>query len=307
MSMKLTLAGAASALLVLSAWGSPFSEAQAKIKEKYPEEYEKIQAIAATDMAEAQKKLAELARKGNIRLPRESGWGQRSRFSGPRGGERGERGERGGRGGMDFRGGRAGGMGGAMGMMRRFNPLRRFVAESQIKSKFAAEYAQAEKELLAAADKIDELAKKAKVTLPVSSELQMRRLRAKAPEDFAKLEEQSESDPRAVFGGLRELAEKNGVTLSENPGQPREGRGFRGGERGGERGERGERGGDRPPRAPGRENPAQTIRKLRQKYPEEMKAIMALREEDPKEFSRRLQELNRRYAAESGQEKSEKK
>ena len=297
MSMKLSLAGAASALLVLSVWGSPFSEAQARIKEKYPEEFEKIQTLAATDMAEAQKKLAELARKGNIRLPRETGWGQRSRFSGPRG----ERGERGGRGGMDFRGGRPGGMGGGLGMMRRFSPLRRFVAESQIKSKFAAEYAQAEKELLAAADKIDELAKKAKVTLPVSSELQMRRLRAKAPEEFAKLEEQSESDPRAVFGGLRELAEKNGVALSDNPGQPREGRGFRGGERGGERGA------DRPTPAPGRENPAQTIRKLRRKYPEEMKAIMALREEDPGEFSRRLQELNRRYAAESGREKSEKK
>ena len=292
MSMKLPLAGAASALLVLSAWGSPFSEAQAKIKEKYPEEYEKIQSLAATDMAEAQKKLAELARKGNIRLPRENGRGQRPRFSGPRGSEHGERG---GRGGMDFRNGRPGGMG--MGMMRRFNPLRRFVAESQIKSKFSAEYAQAEKELLAAADKIDELAKKAKVTLPVSSELQMRRLRAKVPGEFAKLEEQSESDPRVVFGGLRELAEKNGVALNDNSGQPREGRGFRGGERGA----------DRPPRASGRENPAQTIRKLRQKYPGEMEAIMALREEDPKEFSRRLQELNRRYAAESEAGKTEKK
>ena len=45
MSMKLSLAGAVSALLVLSVSGSPFSEAQAKIKEKYPEEYEKRERI----------------------------------------------------------------------------------------------------------------------------------------------------------------------------------------------------------------------------------------------------------------------
>ena len=287
MMKRLSMAGAVAALLVVSASGSPYSEAQAKIREKFPEEYAKIQTLAATDLGEAQKKMAELARKGNIALPRESG---RSRFGGREGGERGFRGGRDVREGGErgFRGGREGGrrgMGG-MGMMRRFNPFRRFVAESQIRSKFPAEYAAADKELLAAVEKIDELAKKAKVTLPVSTELRMRQLRAKAPEDFAKLEEQSESDPRSVFGGLRELAEKNGVTLYENSGN--------GPGRGGEA---------RPERPSGRENPAQMVRKLRRKYPEEMKEIEALRNEEPREFARRLQELNRRYARENGGEK----
>ncbi|MBQ9502702.1 MAG: hypothetical protein IJU70_11140 [Lentisphaeria bacterium] len=270
MMKKVSMAGAVAALLVVSASGSPYSEAQAKIRERFPEEYAGIQKLAATDLGEAQKKMAELARKGNIALPRESG---RSRFGGRDGRDGGRRG--------------MGGMGG-MGMMRRFNPLRRFVAESQIRSKFPAEYAAADKELLAAAEKIDELAKKAKVTLPVSTELRMRQLRARAPEDFARLEEQSESDPRAVFGGLRELAEKNGVTLYENAGNgPGPGRG----------------GEVRAGRPSGRENPMQMVRKLRRKYPEEMKEIEALRSEDPKEFSRRLQELNRRYTQENGGEK----
>ena len=284
MMKKVSMAGAVAALLVISASGSPYSDAQARIKEKFPEEYAKIQTLAATDLGEAQKKMAELARKGNIALPRESG---RSRFGGREGREGGFRGGReGGRRGM-------GGMGG-MGMMRRFNPLRRFVAESQIKSKFPAEYAAADKELLAAAEKIDELAKKAKVTLPVSTELRMRQLRAKAPEDFAKLEEQSESDPRSVFGSLRDLAEKNGVTLYENTGNGA------GPGRGGRDGRDGEA---RPARPSGRENPAQMMRKLRRKYPEEMKEIEALRSENPQEFTRRLQELNRRSAQENGGEK----
>jgi len=306
MMKKVSMAGAVAALLVVSASGSPYSEAQAKIKEKFPEEYAKIQTLAATDLGEAQKKMAELARKGNISLPRESGrsrfGGREGREGGFRGGREGREGEsRGGREGREggsrggreggFRGGRGmGGMGG-MGMMRRFNPLRRFVAESQIKSKFPAEYAAADKELLAAAEKIDELAKKAKVTLPVSTELRMRQLRAKAPEDFAKLEEQSESDPRSVFGGLRELAEKNGVTLYENAGNGA------GPGRGGREGEA------RRERPQGRENAGQMIRRLRRKYPEEMKEIEALRSENPKEFSRRLQELNRRYAQENAGEK----
>jgi len=305
MMKKVSMAVAAAALLVVSASGSPYSEAQAKIKEKFPEEYAKILTLAATDLGEAQRKMAELARKGNIQLPRDGG---RSRFGGREGRDGREGGFRGGREGRDgreggFRGGREGrdgreggfrggrGMGSGMGMMRRFNPLRRFVAESQIKSKFPAEYAAADKELLAAAEKIDELAKKAKVTLPVSTELRMRQLRAKAPEDFAKLEEQSESDPRSVFGGLRDLAEKNGVTLYENAGNgPGPGRGGREGE-------------VRRERPQGRENAGQMIRRLRRKYPEEMKEIEALRSENPKEFSRRLQELNRRYTQENGGEK----
>ena len=45
------------------------------------------------------------------------------------------------------------------------------------------------------------------------------------------------------------------------------------------------------------------MRDLRKAYPEEMKKIMALREENPGLFARKLKELNRRY----NQEKAEKK
>ncbi len=108
MMKKVSMAGAVAALLVVSASGSPYSEAQARIKEKFPEEYAKIQTLAATDLGEAQKKMAELARKGNISLPRESG---RSRFGGREGGSRGGReGREGGsRGGREGREGREGG------------------------------------------------------------------------------------------------------------------------------------------------------------------------------------------------------
>ena len=277
------------------AGASEFSDAQAKVKEKYPKEFAEIQTLAATDMAAAQKKLYELAEKGKISLPRESS--SRSRdFSGRERGQFGgqgrggfggrERGQFGGqgRGGFGGRGGRGGGM--MMGMGQ-FNLLRRYIAESQIRNKFAEEYAAADKEFLAAIEKIETLAQKAKVTLPLSTEIQIRKLRAKAPEEFAKLEELSSSDPREVFGKLRVLSETHKIPLWEAR-------------------ENSPRGGNRAPEAPQtsvRENPQQIMRKLQKRYPKEMKKLMALREEDPREFARKLQELNRRYQKENSSRK----
>lgn len=261
-------------ILAAGLCASEYSDAQAKVKEKYPKEFAEVQRLAATDLEAAQKKLQELARRGNIRLPRENRQ-SRSNMRGRQGGFNREGwGGRGGRGGM-------GGMGG-MGMMRmgQFNMLRRYIAESQIKAKFAEEYAAADKALLAAVGKIEELAKKAKVTLPVSVEMQIRKLRAAAPAEFAQLEELSNSDPRAVMGKLRELAEKHGIELWENRNRGQQ---------------------ERRPATPApstRENPRQVIRRLQKKYPQEMEEIMALRERNPKEFSRRLQELNRRSRSE---------
>lgn len=262
--LKRLIAAGTLSLVSAGLFASEFSEAQAKVKEKYPKEFAEVQKLAATDLAAAQKKLQELARKGSIRLPRES----RS-FS---------RNMRNRQGGMNFRSRNGRGMGG-MGMMRmgQFNLLRRYIAESQIKAKFADEYAAADKAFLAAVGKIEELAKKAKVTLPLSIEIQIRKLRAKAPEDFARLEEKSASDPRAVMGELHQLAEKHGIELWENRS----------------RGDN-DRNAPPPPPAPSRENPRQVMRRLQRKYPAEMKEIMALREDNPKEFARRLQELNHR-------------
>lgn len=271
MLKKIMLSGSLAALFAGSLIASEFSKAQAQVKARYPKEFAQIQTLAATDMAAAQKKLFELAGKANIRLPDSSS--QTGRF------------QRGGRN-MDFRGGRQGrfgrqGRGGmGMGMMRmgQFNLLKRFVAESQIRSKFASEYAAADKQLLEAVTKIEELAKKAKVTLPLSTELQIRKLRAKAPKEFAALEEQSTSDPRRIFGSLRTLADQHKIPLFEQNGNSR----------GQMRTPAG------PPPGTKRENPNALLRRLRKKYPQEMKEIMALRDSDPRAFARKIRELDAR-------------
>ena len=272
MLKRLIFTAAFSLLTVTALDAETFAESQAKVKEKYPAEFAEIQKLAASDMSAAQKKLHELARKGNISLPREgrSNFRNFPRLSGDRRG----------------RGGRPG-MGPGFGARRmgQFNLLRRFIAESQIKSKFAAEYAAADREFLAAVEKIEALAKQAKVTLPLSTEIQIRKLRAKAPAEFAALEEQSASDPGRAFAGLRELAEKHKIEIWE----------MRGNSRG--QGNSGER--PAPPPAASRENPRQIIRRLQKKYPQEMKRIMKLREEDPRAFSSELQKLNRRDQAET--------
>ena len=276
---KQIAAGSFALLVSVTAGASEFSDAQAKVKAKYPKEFAEIQTLAASDMAAAQKKLLELARKGNISMP--AGSSERSRWSG-RGGRQG---------GMNSRGGR-GGMGMGMGMMRfgQFNLLKRYTAESQIKSKFAAEYAAADRQLLEAVNKIEELARKAKVTLPLSTELQIRKLRAKAPEEFARLEENASKDPRSTFGALRELSEKHQIPLYEvRQGGRRDGR---------------TEGAVPPPPAPRRESPNALLRRLRRQYPAEMKEIMALRESDPKEFARKIRELDRKSQAASGKKQN---
>jgi hypothetical protein len=257
-------------LTAASLCASEFSEAQAKVKSKYPKEFAEIQKLAETDMDAARKKLYELANKGKIKLPgtAESGRGGRSygRRSGQFGGRGGQFGGRGQFGGM---------------RMGQFSLLRRYTAEKQIAQKFPAEYAAADKEFLAAVAKIEALAAKAKVTLPISMELQIRKLRAKAPEEFEQLEELAQSDPRAVFGKLRELSEKHNIPLWETR-------------------ERSNQEHQRPATPPPtRKSPQQIMRELSRKYPEEMKKIMALREENPREFAKKIQELHQRSSREN--------
>jgi hypothetical protein len=187
-----------------------------------------------------------------------------------------------GRGGMNGRFGR-GGMGGR-GMQ--FNMLQRYLAEKQIAGKFPAEYAAADKEFLTAVAKLESLAARAKVTLPLSLEIQLRKLRAKSPGEFAKLEELSQTDPRSVFSKIRELSEKHQIPLWESRDR-RQGNSVR-----------------PPAPAPAaRKNPQQIMRVLRKVYPEEMKKIMALREENPRLFAQKLQELNNRYNKEKAEQK----
>lgn len=252
-----------------------YSEAQAKVKEKYPKEFAEIQQLAATDMAAALKKLQELAAKGSISLPRESSNSGRGGYSGySRQFNRGQSGR------GQFGRNRMGGRG------MQFNMLQRYIAEKQIAGKFPAEYAAADKEFLTAVAKLESLAARAKVTLPLSLEIQLRKLRAKSPGEFAKLEELSQTDPRSVFSKIRELSEKHQIPLWESRDRRQENS-------------------VRPPApAPAaRKNPQQIMRVLRKVYPEEMKKIMALREENPRLFARKLQELNNRYNKEKAEQK----
>ena len=155
------------------------------------------------------------------------------------------------------------------------NPLKRFEAEDQIKSKFAAEYAAAEKELLAAIEKIEALAAKAKVTLPVSTENQIRKLRAKDPAAFAKIRENAGSNYFQSMSELAKLAQTHQIDL----GIPQR---------------IGRRSVPAARPAPHRERPQDLMRRLNKQYPEEMKKILPLRESNPQEFRRQIMDLERR-------------
>lgn len=176
------------------------------------------------------------------------------------------------------RGGRMGrgdrGFGAGMGMMR-MNPLARFKAEEEIRQKFPKELEEALKQLTEAEQKIAELAKKAKVSLPESHEGKLRQLQAKQPVEFGKLV--AEEDFRKQFTGLRELAQANGIEFGGMNGPRRGGR-----PEAGREGMRGE-----SSRRSGRVN----MNKLRRDYPEEMKKLEELRKTDPEAFRKGLREL----------------
>ena len=101
------LTGIITILVAAGLCAGEFSEAQAKVKAKFPEEFEEILKLAETDFDAARKKLNELARKANVKLPGGTDYG---RSDSSRGGQFGGRGSQfGGRGGQfGGRGGRSG-------------------------------------------------------------------------------------------------------------------------------------------------------------------------------------------------------
>lgn len=198
--------------------------------------------------------LAVSAAEDDPRPPRRGGRMDR------RPGERGERGERGGR-----------NMGAAM--------FGRWIAEAKMAAAFPEKFA----ELEAAREKYEKdfaaLAAQAKVELPPRRDDAMRQLRKKAPKEFNAIVLEMEDSPREAMGKLRDLAQKHDIKLFNAPGG-RDGRGRFG--RGGPGGEG---------MVPSRRINAPDLGKLRRKYPEEMKAYDALREEDPKAAREKLREI----------------
>ena len=193
-------------------------------------------------------------------------WGQGGR--GGMGGMRGQgrwRGQGGqgrwrGQGGPGMRGGM--GFGGMM-----FN---RISKESEIQQKFPEEYAKAAKQLIEAESKLQELAQKAKVELPVDNNYVFRQLKAKAPAEFAEIENKlkQRETMREGFEKLRALAEKHKLKLSF---------GFGFGMRPGMRGPEAQQPGDRPRM---RRNDVAKINAVRERYPAEWKKVLELRQQN---------------------------
>ena len=165
------------------------------------------------------------------------------RWGGQRGGNRGGQrwgGQRGGQRGLGF--------GGMM--------LNRIGKEAEIQQKFPKEYAEIAKQLIDAENKLQELAKKAKVELPVDNNSVLRQLKMKAPREFAEIENmmKSRETMRSGFEKLRALAEKHNLKLAFGMGGMR--RNFR------------PEGNDAPAM---RKNPVAAMRMVREKFPEEWK------------------------------------
>jgi len=204
-------------------------------------------------------------------------------FGGGRGGF-GQRGEGfgGGRGGFGPRGG-FGGRGGFA------NP--RAEAEKQIKEKFPKEFAAIEKAKEQAEEQLQALAKKADVKLPMTQEAMMKKMaavREKYKAEFEEINKLWQEDPQAARERTAEIYKREGI---EMPGM---GMNFRRPDNNNQA--------NRP--QPRRGNAGQDMRKkmeqMRKAYPEEMKKIQALRQEDPQKFREEMKKLADRYDREHG-------
>ena len=192
------------------------------------------------------------------------------RWGGPGGGMRG--GQRWGGPGGGMRGGM--GFGGMM--------LGRISRESEIEKKFPKEYAEVAKQLIDAENKLQELAKKAKVELPSDNNNVYRQLKIKAPAEFAEIEKKlnARETMRDGFTQLRALAEKHQLKLTFGFGM--------GQRRGGEM--------RQPENRPQmRRNDAAKVRAIREKFPKDWEKYRDLRREGKnREAEELVRELMRR-------------
>ncbi len=252
---------------------SDFAKVQAELKQRAPEEYAKIEKLAATDLNAALREFREAARKHDLKLPRPAGGRYRR---GPENGDRQMRGGFPGRGDRQMRGG---------------GPLEALTADAKLREKFPVEFAAVVRELLAAEDKLNNLAERGGVKYPPNFISQLRRLHDKAPKKFAAIEAKIAADPREGMRELFELAREQGIELV----MPMM-RGRRGG-RGNPDGHGGDFADEKP--AP-RKLSTPPLRKLREKFPEEMRRYESLRQEDPAAATRLLRELAERLEREKG-------
>ncbi len=249
---------------------------QAQLKKEFPKQYAEIETLQKTNIFAALEKLRALAKTADIQTP--------SPFSGrgPESGWRGGR-ERGGRdgfgGGRDLRGGNRGNS--------------RNAVEAKLKTDFASEYAEITKLRIEAQNKLEALARKAKVTLPedwnsYQLKLEALRLSGKYKAEFEKIDAlMKKGEIRAALSETSQIAKKEGIEPPAfGPRAGWDGRGAPGGEMPGE------------PARGGRDNPLQKLREVRRKYPEEVKKLEAIRRDDPRAYRDGIRKLIEKYDAE---------
>ena len=165
-----------------------------------------------------------------------------------------------------------------MGMMEN---RERAEAEAKIKAKFPKEYAAIEKNREQAEEQLQALAKKAEVKLPLTMEARMKKMaaiREKYKAEFEEIAKLRESDPQAARERTAEIYKREGLDMPMMPDFRRPGSEGR-----------------NPPPQPRRGNPMQKFEAIRKAYPEEMKKIAPLRQEDPQKFRAELRKLAERY------------
>ena len=249
---------------------------QAQLKKEFPKQYAEIETLQKTNIFAAFEKLRALAKTADIQTP--------AQFSGrgPEGGWRPGR-EHGGREG--FGGGRGDWRGRNRGNSRN-------AVEAKLKTDFAAEYAEVTKLRIEALNKLEALARKAKVTLPedwnsYQLKLEAIRLSGKYKTEFEKIDAlMKKGEIRAALAETSQIAKKEGM---EPPAF---------GPRGGRDGRGGPEGGPGEPARGGRDNPLQKLREVRKKYPEEVKKLEAIRRDDPRAYRDGIRKLIERYDAE---------
>ncbi len=258
-----------------------WEEAQAQLKQKYPEKFAEIEKLQKTNLFAALEKMRTLARENNVTLPAPGRGGREGFARGGQGGfGGGDRGE-------GFRpGGFGGDRGGQGGFGARQNP--RTTVEEQIKKLYPAEYAEVEKLRVTTEEKLQELAKKADLKLPESMETiraKMTAIREKYKTEFAEIDKLRETDLRAAMERTREIYQKEGLDFSPAA----MGRGMTN-----------EPAAQTPTQ---RANPMEKLNQVRQKYPEEFAKIQALRRDNPEEYRKQLQALVAKYDAETAKGK----
>lgn len=204
------------------------------------------------------------------------------------GGERGNRGNRGGnrsgnRG--DRRGSRGGNRNGSRGNFMELMPLlsssQRIIAFETTRQKFPKESAELDKFILETEQKYAELAKKSGTELPFSVEIQLIKLRNADPAGYAEAFKAVRENPRSGLRKILELAKKHNIQLTpQRKIGMQEARNI-------------------PAPSANRSIQRPDFRKLRTKYPEDMKKYEALRQEKPEQARQMLTEMMKRLNAES--------